>query len=983
MQHYIAVGTPRSSAGCLILEYPMLHKIASSTILLFFSLISAGQAAERVECPAIADNWVQTPPWNPHARESLNHGTDADLIISGRNSYALLSFDMSRAKGLRIERATLRVHRKADPVPLTVVGISTISGSGAWLENEANYFLAKSGRPWSYSGSDLADITFGLGGSLYAYLKARPVEGDWYEIDVPPQIATALAIGDQFGLLLTDEKGQTRTRHLIGSRESSSPPVLVVEGSKAAVPPGAVHALAPQSAKALGRTSLRPGSAILRFGEPHAAHYEVRYSVSPIRASNFDTASPVARWMLDPLAPKPTPMTTSNSLHGEANAVVEDLQPGKTYYFAARAVSATGESGPVSALGRVRAFERTWPTLPPAPAVAPSRDVESAGPVKIWSFPELHKVNPQTGEMLEKGTIWTGGVNLSGARNEFVAFQVAVESDTPLKDIAVTVDKPLFAECALPGIFRKTGAVQLYREWMVPDDKDASATRPWYPDPLIPLDGAFDLPAADNAVPNQRVQPVFVDIYIPHDAAPGIHRGSIGVRASGRLLRTIPVQVKVLPFALPDNLNFIVDLNAYSGVNGGYDIRRGTPEYRKLLQEYHRLAHLNRANLDVLGYSHSGTTEPDQTPPLTGEGADTTVASWKDWDAHFGPLVSGSAFADLPRASVPVPIIYLALFENWPGDLRKVYKYNIPEHPSTKQEYQQLITRHALESGPIEDGFPRAYQDRFSAVARQFAEHIRANHWTRSKYQIFFNDKYYYKDPTRSPFTTGVSWWLLDEPNHHDDYRALSFFGWLGKRWLKDYPDVPMVFRADISYVEYIRDQLQGQLDIDCTSQHFFSKNRYLMDNRNRFGRSYWNYAGTNHPRDTNVSMRAWCWRAWSGGADGIVPWNTVRGMEAWNRAEPLTVFYVGKKFGVNRPFGCLRLKAYRRGEQDMEYLAMLSHKKNWDREAVQHAVIGALNLSESVNRKDEGDAGDIHFKDVDDAQLDQLRLRVAAELAR
>src|SRR5262249_55013 len=159
----------------------------------------------------------------------------------------------------------------------------------------------------------------------------------------------------------------------------------------------------------------------------------------------------------------------------------------------------------------------------------------------------------------------------------------------------------------------------LYREWMVPDDKDTSAERPWYPDPLIPLDAAFNLPAADNGVPRQRVQPVFVDIYIPHDAAPGPHQGAIAVRAGGRLIREGAVEVDVLPFTLPDQLNFIVDLNAYAGVNSGYDIARGTPEYRQLLQQYHRVAHLNRANLDILGYSHSGSTEPDQTPPLAGQ----------------------------------------------------------------------------------------------------------------------------------------------------------------------------------------------------------------------------------------------------------------------------------------------------------------------------------------------------------------------------
>ncbi|MCX6620793.1 MAG: hypothetical protein NTY38_06885, partial [Acidobacteria bacterium] len=540
--------------------------------------VTGARAAERIECAATADNWIQTPSWIPRPGQSPNHGTDPELRVSGRTGYALLAFNMSAVQGLRIEKATLRLHRKADPTPLTVVGISTISGSGAWKEGEANYFFAASGQPWAYNGSDIADVTFGPGGSLYTYVQARPAADDWYEVDVPVSIATALATGDQFGLMLTDEKGQTRTRHAIGSREGSTPPVLIVEGSRSVAKAGRVRAMAPRSATALGRTSLRPGSVILRFGGATAARYDVRYSESPIRAKQFEAAAPVPRWMLDPLAPKPEPMAVSNALHDEVNAVVEQLQPGKLYYFAARGVSATGRPGPVSTLGSMRAFARTWPALPTAAQASAAAVPEPAvGTVKVWSFSELHKVNPQTGVLLEKGPVWTGGVKLTGAQNEFVAFQVAVESEAPVKDIAVTVEQPLFAECKLPAIFAKSGAVQLLREWMVPDDKATGPNRPWYPDPLIPLNGAFDLPAADNGVPGQRVQPVFVDIYIPHDAAPGVHHGSIAVRAGGQLVRNVPVEVNVLPFALPDKLNFLVDLNAYSGVNGGYNIQRGTP----------------------------------------------------------------------------------------------------------------------------------------------------------------------------------------------------------------------------------------------------------------------------------------------------------------------------------------------------------------------------------------------------------------------
>ncbi len=292
----------------------MLRRTA--TLLCAWSLTGLSvRATERVQCSATADNWVESPPWEPHARESRNYGSDRDLIVNSRNSFALLTFDMSPAKGLRIQKAVLRVHRQPDPIPLTVAGISTISGSGPWSEGEMNYFFARQGQPWSYAGSDLADVVFGLGGSLYAYVKAHDAGGGWYEIDVPPQIAAALATGDQFGLMLTDEKGQTRTRHRIGSRESADPPVLIVEGSRASSTPGPVKPLTPRSAEALGRTSIRPGSVVLQFSGSGAVHYDLRFSEAPITAKNFDAAAAAPRWMLDPLAPHPSPLVTSNALH--------------------------------------------------------------------------------------------------------------------------------------------------------------------------------------------------------------------------------------------------------------------------------------------------------------------------------------------------------------------------------------------------------------------------------------------------------------------------------------------------------------------------------------------------------------------------------------------------------------------------------------------------------------------------------------------
>ncbi|MBM3748570.1 MAG: DUF4091 domain-containing protein [Acidobacteria bacterium] len=979
-------------------------------LLLGLACWAAAPAAERVTCPVVADAHVYATPWNsnrPDDSEAFdNFGATPYLTVKGREYFALLAFDCSAARGLTVEKATLRIRRNANAVPLSTVGVSTISGNGPWAEGTqrggraqpgaVNYHFARTGQQsWAYAGSDLSDVTFGLGGSLYAYRGPRDAGDGWFEIDLPPVIAAALATGDQFGLELTDEKGQVGGRHNFSSRETQSPPVLILEGNRSdQTAPGAVLSRqegdiidsTPEEARRLGRTILRQGSVVLLFGgagddagEGIATRYEVRYGEDAVTAASFASATPVPRWMMDPLAPKPHPLATANTLRDEVSAVVEELKPGALYYFAARAIDEAGNAGPVSPLGRYRAYARAYPALPSSTshklqATSGARRSSAAASPDIWAVPELVKIHPQTGALLEqeeapdhrlRNAVWdasSGTVRLSGARNEFVAFQLAIESDEPLNGIEVAVTQPLFTDCALPEIFRTTGTVQLFREWFIRDDKPDESGGPWYPDALVPWSGPVDLPSRDNPVPGQRVQPVFVDVYIPRDAAPGVHTGRVAVRAGEQLNREITIEVEVLPLTLPDRLNFVVDLNAYGGVNAGYNISRGTPAYRALVRAYHRLAHLNRANLNVLGYSHSGSVEPDYSPPLTGQGSDTRVAGWEDWDAHFGPLVDGSAFADLPRAGVPVTNLYLNFHENWPGDLRADYKWNNYPIPATTEEYRALIARHGLEAGPIEEGFSGGYQDRFSAVARQFAEHFRERGWTQTRYQVYFNNKYFYKDPAQG--ARGVSWWLLDEPNHRDDIRALSFFGDLAKRWLDEYPDVPIVWRTDISYIDFMRDLLAGQIDLNCTSQRFFSKNRYLMDHRDRFGRDLWHYASTNHPRESNAGMRAWCWRVWTAGGEGLVPWNTVRGSESWERAEPLTVFYPGSKFGKNEPYASLRLKAFRRGQQDVEYLILLAAREGWDREAVSYAVTEAMD-----------------FEKVKDADLETLRQRVARAL--
>jgi ParB-like chromosome segregation protein Spo0J len=127
--------------------------------------------------------------------------------------------------------------------------------------------------------------------------------------------------------------------------------------------------------------------------------------------------------------------------------------------------------------------------------------------------------------------------------------------------------------------------------------------------------------------------------------------------------------------------------------------------------------------------------------------------------------------------------------------------------------------------------------------------------------------------------------------------------------------------------------------------------------------------------------LRAWAWRVWLNGGDGLLPWLATRTQNAWEKAEPLTVFYSGAKFGQTEPFGSLRLKAYRRGQQDIEYVNLLAQARGWSRDALTRAIQDALDLSANVEEASEEDAGTMRFQQVRDRDLETLRRRVAAAL--
>ena len=134
-----------------------------------------------------------------------------------------------------------------------------------------------------------------------------------------------------------------------------------------------------------------------------------------------------------------------------------------------------------------------------------------------------------------------------------------------------------------------------------------------------------------------------------------------------------------------------------------------------------------------------------------------------------------------------------------------------------------------------------------------------------------------------------------------------------------------MVFRADISRPQWQRDALDGVLDYLVVGSAFRRYRSLVLDQKRDFGVIALEYGSANAIGDANGHAVAWCLDAWSLGADGVVPWQTIGNRESWNKADRLALLYPSPWPDRAEPIPSVRLKAYRRGQQDVEYLALLA----------------------------------------------------------
>lgn len=440
-------------------------------------------------------------------------------------------------------------------------------------------------------------------------------------------------------------------------------------------------------------------------------------------------------------------------------------------------------------------------------------------------------------------------------------------------------------------------------------------------DPLVPA-GFPDAPPGGDST--------YVEIQVPKDSAVGRHAGILRIGD-----QKLPCAVTVWNFTLPDRLSFIPQMNCYS-----------LPGHERA---YYQLAHEHRTTLNRLPYGWTGKVKAAPTIHTDGSW------DWKAWDEEFGPLLDGSAFADLPRGRVPIEAFYLPLNENWPMDHEQHFRGGYW----------------------IESAFDADYWREFRAAAARFAEHFAAKGWTEPVFEFYLNNKVAFKRERGNRWDATSAAWILDEPMNTQDFWALRRFGIEFWRGVAAHPGAHLAFRADISRPEWQRDLLDGVTSVEVVSGALRTYRERVVERAGRLGNLVYMYGAANRIGTPNIMPAAWCVETWALGADGVVPWQTIGKADAWTKADDLALFYPT----AHGPVPSLRLKSFCAGQQLVEYLTLFTALSGESRASIGAAVLAEPGLRASLDKRSDADAGTAIFAAETHASLTSLRQRLGAWL--
>ena len=577
--------------------------------------------------------------------------------------------------------------------------------------------------------------------------------------------------------------------------------------------------------------------------------------------------------------------------------------------------------------------------------------------IKLWAAPGELRIDPLTGKAhnvsvrkrdWRKGSsVWSAGesrVTLAGARNEYLGFQLIVEAGGDnLRYVKVA------ASHLVGAAGRKIAArnIKLFRVWYTEVTEPSHMFRSGgfnamglpsmgtglYGDALIPFGVRFW--GSNFAVARSRNQAVWVDVRIPKDAKVGTYKGKLTVKADRAKSSAVDVELTVWDLTIPDKLSARAEAPIYRAtIPGMWRINPRSDLALKLEKQYFRLARKHR----MIGYIY------DCFPDIKGKGVDIEV-DWTFHDKRFAAILDGSAFDD----KIPIEHFNVPVDTYWPS----------PKNMVTKD--------------------PKTYYGRLEKVLKAYDKHFAEKGWNPRMY-VFFQG--------------------LDEPSEEWKFKRLEELAAVVHRSSKR-----IKFRHDFYTAFASPDKLLSRfadsMDIWCISGCFYPVDK--LQAQQARGKEAWFYQGSepwigSENLDSEaLGLRTWAWIAWKyrvdcwhnwcagrwGGENLLVYPNNSGTRQAWRPNHNGVMMFPGKILGVDEIFPSIRLKAYRRGNTDYEYMVMLKALGAGDKaDEIVNSVVGRALGEAGSDRMKIGTRGDWSH-DPDDWAAARVKLAQAVLAAR
>ena len=574
----------------------------------------------------------------------------------------------------------------------------------------------------------------------------------------------------------------------------------------------------------------------------------------------------------------------------------------------------------------------------------------------------LHREN-RTGSVLNRA--WNGQtITLSGAQNEVVSFNLVLEAATaPASPVTVSFDtltgpngvqihsvaasgnnvfnwvnRPieLFYIRYLPIHGLSTFGYGHWDERQIP----TRFQRPWsgplgigagswtdrpdhdknYPDICVPLElvNQFDITAGQN-------QSIWSDLYIPKTVPAGTYTGTVTVRENGVLTHSVPVQLAVWGFTLPDEPTAKTMINIdpadlmWRYVTGyqGY-VGWGTAQGQRItgiMDKYFELFH--RHKLSALGENEC---------PIRDRPCETTVPRLD------GSLYTASHGYDGPGVNTINGIYSIGTYGTWGYP-----QYGIPpwrwDETNFWQHTNNVVTW-------MEQNLPT------------------------TEYHLYLED-----EPAPSDYNQVETWakWIAENPGPGQRMPSLTTHTWFDAQTTM--PDVNIPVSG-----AFLGGCPNGAAHCDTPTVTQAVADHYLQTP----GKQLWMYndwriaSGTADTEDDGVSMRvmAWAqykkqihrWFYWYANVNSPIDWfvspvtwgavtynNYSDGQTSSDGASngfgllvyPGSSVYANQtSYRVDGPFGSLRIKEWRRGIQDTDYLALASRYNPAQVKAIMSRIV-------------------------------------------